>query len=357
MQASWSRFLGACYPDCHPCPALGQDRVTHSIPSPSDPCPCPPVRPTLLPTSVGTPSLLERFGRFLPRPSARSAALPEPSAPLGSPTRREASGGRGVRIVEEDLVVPCSAPFDLRVALLSELPIVEDDKGGTILASLGALMGCAPDAVLLLPGGLRDDASSLRGLSAVLGALSPRLGTFVAPSGSSSQGIAVEDSFGSDPDLAGLQILRDRGLRLADGVWLAGVESGDEIGGEAARLERSLEGRTDEEVTLLLSQSPEAFAYALRAGVDLHVSGATSSPMGQRIGGRLERLLRRGEEVQRLPVDPGKHWIQSRLLYLCDTPAQDLENAGRRGVTIPILRLRSHALPTAAQPLAYSRCS
>ncbi|MHC4471542.1 MAG: metallophosphoesterase [Planctomycetota bacterium] len=73
----------------------------------------------------------------------------------------------------------------------------------------------------------------------------------------------------------GVQVLLNRGVAIVKGgdrLWLAGV---DDLSRGAPDLDRALEGREEGDPVVLLAHEPDFFREAVRAGVDVTLSGHT----------------------------------------------------------------------------------
>jgi uncharacterized protein len=133
----------------------------------------------------------------------------------------------------------------------------------------------APDLVCLggdLISAYEREALELRkGLSL----LAPPLGTFAVPGNHEYWATPAPRLCFSVLEEAGVELLCNRGLRLARGgapLWLCGV---DDLRRGDPDVAAALAGRTPGEPVLLLSHHPDVFVEAAAAGVDLQLSGHT----------------------------------------------------------------------------------
>ncbi|HXZ85768.1 MAG TPA: metallophosphoesterase [Myxococcota bacterium] len=108
-----------------------------------------------------------------------------------------------------------------------------------------------------------------------LGLLTAPLGVFAVPGNHEYQASAELRLWRAALEEAGVEILCNRGRRIARGgagLWLCGV---DDLRRGEPDLEAALAGRTHHEPAVLLSHHPDLFVDAARAGVDLQLSGHT----------------------------------------------------------------------------------
>ena len=174
--------------------------------------------------------------------------------------------------------------------LLQGLP---DEMDGVTIAALsdlhlGSLIGerwlegraaqieaLRPDMVLLLGDIFEGHGAGPEGFLALLGRLSAPLGIWAVPGnheyhrgGGGANGLV---------ESAGIELLRNRWVRIAPGFVLAGVEDltrSRRRGRKGDHLEEALAGRP-EGATVLLSHTPWQYEEAARAGVGLMLSGHT----------------------------------------------------------------------------------
>ncbi|MCK5943634.1 MAG: metallophosphoesterase [Planctomycetes bacterium] len=135
----------------------------------------------------------------------------------------------------------------------------------------GDLINTRDREILLFRDGLRE--------------LRPRYGVFAVPGNHDhffGPDISLWQAFLEDH---GVTVLTNRGVRIEHGeqsLWLCGV---DDLTEGEPDLGAALDGRRQDETTILLSHHPDFFFEAAAAGVDLQLSGHTHG--GQiRIGGK-----------------------------------------------------------------------
>lgn len=133
----------------------------------------------------------------------------------------------------------------------------------------------APDLVCLggdLISAHEREALELRkGLSL----LAPPLGVFAVPGNHEYWATPDPRLFSSVLEEAGVELLTNRGVRIARGgagLWLCGV---DDLRRGAPDVAAALAGRAPNEPVVLLSHHPDVFVESAGAGIDLQLSGHT----------------------------------------------------------------------------------
>lgn len=184
----------------------------------------------------------------------------------------------GPRVISRPRIALARGGADLhglRIAFLSDLHagnyFGEDDW----LAVCEAVAREAPDLVCL--GGdlinLFEHETHL--LRKGLALLDPPLGRFAVPGNHEYHGSEEPRLWRAVLEECGVEILWNRGVRVARGgasLWLCGV---DDLRWGAPDLARALDGAAEGEPRVLLSHNPDLFVDAARAGVDLQLSGHT----------------------------------------------------------------------------------
>ena len=163
----------------------------------------------------------------------------------------------------------------LRLAFLSDVHagnyFAEDDW----LRVCEAVAREAPDLVCLGGDLINAREREARLLRKGLGLLAAPLGVFAVPGNHEYQASDELSLWRVALEEAGVEILCNRGRRLARGaagLWLCGV---DDLRRGEPDLEAALDGRAAHEPAVLLSHHPDVFVDAARAGVDLQLSGHT----------------------------------------------------------------------------------
>lgn len=169
-----------------------------------------------------------------------------------------------------------SAALDgLRIAFLSDLHAGSFMSGDDLLRICERVARLEPDLVLFGGDLINTRERELLLLRDGLRVLKPRLGMFAVPGN--------HDHFwGADLGLwkgflrdHRVEVLINRGVRVPVGdgsLWICGV---DDLTEGRPDLRRALDGRHDDEPTILLSHHPDFFFEAAAAGVDLTLSGHT----------------------------------------------------------------------------------
>jgi hypothetical protein len=173
---------------------------------------------------------------------------------------RLARGGRGLH--------------GLRLAFLSDVHVGNYLDEADWLGICEVVAREAPDVVCL--GGdliniAEEEALHLR---KGLGLLQPRLGMFAVPGNHEYHAAPEPALWRAVLEQSGVEILTNRGRRIARGdgrLWLCGV---DDLLRGAPRLAAALEGRAGDEPVVLLSHHPDVFAESA-PHVDLQLSGHT----------------------------------------------------------------------------------
>ncbi|MEM7199072.1 MAG: metallophosphoesterase [Planctomycetota bacterium] len=132
-----------------------------------------------------------------------------------------------------------------------------------------------PDLVLLGGDLINVRLRELRLCAPLWESLSPPLGVFAVPGNHDYFRPDLVDRWPTWLERNGVPVLTNRGVRVQRGdasLWLCGV---DDLTEGAPCINRALEGRRDEEPTLLLSHHPDLFRVASERGVDLQLSGHT----------------------------------------------------------------------------------
>ena len=163
----------------------------------------------------------------------------------------------------------------LRIAFLSDLHL------GNYFAEDDWLRVCArvaaerPDLVCLGGDLVNAFEREVHLLRKGLGLLDAPLGRFAVPGNHEYQAAAHLGVFCAALQEAGVDVLLNRGRRIARGgasLWLAGV---DDLRRGSPDVAAALDGRGPGEPTILLSHHPDVFAEASLSGVDLQLSGHT----------------------------------------------------------------------------------
>ncbi|MFI5316689.1 MAG: metallophosphoesterase [Myxococcota bacterium] len=205
---------------------------------------------------------LAQVGRAVYRGAARDAIS-------GSLTRNRAVTRTRIRLARG------AAGLDgLRLAFLSDVHAGNYLDEADWLAICSVVADEAPDLVCLggdLVNVAEEEALELRkGLSL----LQPRLGIFAVPGNHEYHASPDPALWRAVLEQAGVEILTNRGRRIARGdgrLWLCGVD--DFLRGDP-RLAAALDGRAEDEPVVLLSHHPDLFAESA-PHVDLQLSGHT----------------------------------------------------------------------------------
>lgn len=164
------------------------------------------------------------------------------------------------------------------VAVLSDLHVGEMLVGPEWLsARIGQVQALSPDAVVLV-GDLFERSSVPSELTPVMGRLSAPLGVWAVRGNHDAVRPGRRDVTGEILAGAGIRLLANEWVRLADGLVLAGIDDLTALrrrpGKGPANLEHALPGRPSGAI-LLLSHTPWLTDRAAAAGVDLMLSGHT----------------------------------------------------------------------------------
>ncbi len=213
------------------------------------------------------------------------------------------------RLEARERVLPCDpgqgALEGLRIALVSDIhagPFLGEGQARLILEKVRA---ARPEMIFLAGDLIAQGDRDLDLLAPFLEGLDSPLGVYAVTGN--------HEFFHGDPEIfterlssAGIQVLRNRGVRVERGegtFWICGV---DDPGEGNPDLGAALEGKAAGEPALLLCHHPDFFPVAAREGVVLQVSGHTHGgqvrlpgwvPMRHTRLGYLEGLFREGESL------------------------------------------------------------
>ena len=213
------------------------------------------------------------------------------------------------RLEARERVLPCGPAHRVlegfRFALVTDVhagPFLGESQARLLLEKVRA---AAPEAVFLTGDLIAQGDRDLDILAPLLEGLDPPLGVYAVTGN--------HEFFHGDPEVftrrlssAGIQVLRNRGVRVERGggtFWICGV---DDPGEGDPDLGAALEGKVPGEPALLLCHHPDFFPVAVREGVVLQVSGHTHggqvrllgrAPMSHTRFGYMEGLFREGESL------------------------------------------------------------
>ncbi|HTO05645.1 MAG TPA: metallophosphoesterase [Myxococcota bacterium] len=220
------------------------------------------------------PSRPGRLSRILtPILSAASAAL------YRGPLRRAISGAleRNRRVTHPVIALGRGAAglSGLRLAFLSDVHLGNYFGADDWVRVCERVAQESPDLVCLggdLVSAWEEEALELR---KGLALLAPPLGVFAVPGNHEYWATPDPRVFVSVLEESGIELLVNRGVRIARGgatLWLCGV---DDLRRGAPDVAAALAGRLPDEPAVLLSHQPDLFPEAVLHGVDLQISGHT----------------------------------------------------------------------------------
>jgi len=188
---------------------------------------------------------------------------------------RALAANRDVTRPRLELVRGGAALAGLRIAFLSDLHAGNYFAEGDWLRVCELVAREAPDLVCLGGDLVNCWEREVELLRKGLGLLHAPLGLFAVPGNHEYQQAAELRVWRAALEDAGVEILVNRGRRLARGgasFWLGGV---DDLRRGLPDVAAALRGRAEDEPVLLLSHHPDVFAEASQFGVDLQLSGHT----------------------------------------------------------------------------------
>jgi len=164
-----------------------------------------------------------------------------------------------------------------------------------------------PDLVVVTGDIVHNSAAFAAQAGRALAAIPARLGVYACLGNHDFW--AGADAVTAALESAGVHVLRNRGVAIAPGLWLAGVD--DPWSGKLD-LPAALRGKPEGAVTLLLSHQPNSWALARKLGVEMQLSGHTH-------GGQIAATwLHRSLSLARLitPFVAGLYRAGAQFLYV-----------------------------------------
>lgn len=243
------------------------------------------------------------------------------------------------RLEMPDLTLPLRTENEslsgLRIAFVSDVHAGSFLNEADLTEICRRIQGQGPDLVLFGGDMINTRDREILLFRNALAQLRPRYGMFAVPGNH-------DHFFGPDISLwrafledNGVTVLMNRGVRIHHGgqtLWLAGV---DDLTEGEPDLEAALDGRRDQETTVLLSHHPDFFFEAADAEVDLQLSGHTH-------GGQIRIAGRAPLHHSQLGYEQGWFRENDSRLYV------------GRGVGVTVLPIRIDAPPEV--PIITLRC-
>lgn len=184
-----------------------------------------------------------------------------------------------LRVTSYDIAIPKQAGSlqQLHIALISDthLARLDDQRQKKIIETVNSL---DPD-IVLIPGDIADDIDLFEklGMAADFQKIKSKYGVYASFGNhdySSDDIASIIDRL----DKAGIKLLRDSGVKVADSFYIIGREDRSYemySGKKRMELSRLMQGLDSELPVILLDHQPSALKEAEEAGVDLQLSGHT----------------------------------------------------------------------------------